>query len=317
MAYTRGVRKGELLATESAMYALYLRGSPYGFGVARRRWPLSLAALRSACPSLDDVAYALGCAGRLEESAALASSDALAWGLSVAESGRAFCALGPGYPAGWLEALGSAAPPCCWVRGRPPSAPAVGVVGSRLLSGEDREYAASAGALLIRQGRTLVSGGACGADSVVASAALGAGGGPRVVVIVPYGLDSAAAAKEVEGACVMSVCPPSASFNTGRAMERNALIYAYGRRAVVVRARLRLGGTWHGACDALRRGLGEVLVRSVRGDLASRALVALGGVALDRLDDLPAALARPIKLAQPELFGAWPVREISEGYLCA
>ncbi|MCH8978823.1 MAG: DNA-processing protein DprA [Armatimonadetes bacterium] len=314
------MRKGELLAIEATMYALYLRGSPYGFGVSRRGWPLTLAALRSACPTLDDVAYALRCAGRWEESAALSASDALCWGLSVAESGRALSAASPGYPGGWLHALGSAAPPCLWVRGRPPTAPAVGVVGSRLLDRGDREFAGSVGALLVRGGRTVVSGGAPGADSVVASAAVGAGGGTRAVVIAPYGLDSAAAVNnfaEAEGACVMSVCPPRATFTTGRAMERNALIYSYGRRAVVVRARLRCGGTWHGACDALRRGLGEVLVRLVPGDAASSALVALGGVGLRRLDDLPAALCRPVKLAQPELFGAGPVREASARYLCA
>jgi len=290
MTYTHVVRKGELLAIESAMYALYLRGSPYGHGLTRRRWPLALGALRSACPSLDDVGRALTEAGCWEEAAALGAGDALAWGLAVAESGGAFCAASPCYPAGWLRALGSGAPPCAWVRGRLPAAPAVGVVGSRCLERADQLFAARAGEILVGLGRTLVSGGAPGADSVVASAALGAGGGARVVVLAPTGLD---VAPDVGGACVVSVCPPSAAFSTGRAMERNALIYAYGRRALVVRARLRRGGTWHGACDALRRGLGEVIVHRIAGDPASGALVALGAVGLSCSGDLPAALARP------------------------
>lgn len=90
-------------------------------------------------------------------------------------------------------------------------------------------------------------------------------------------------------------------------MERNALIYAFGRRAVVVRPRLRKGGTWHGAVDALRRRLASVFVYG--DDDAGRALVNLGARPFGRIDELEGLLSEPVVAAQPSLFGALPVRE--------
>lgn len=74
-------------------------------------------------------------------------------------------------------------------------------------------------------------------------------------------------------------------------MERNALIYAISEHTVVVHARLNEGGTWSGARIALRRKLCSVLVRVRSDDPASRALIALGGVPLDRPEDLASAMA--------------------------
>ena len=295
------------------MCALYLRGSPVYCATHRRHWPVVLDLLLSSLPCIDDVALLLRDSGRYEESVCLLDPDGLAWGLGVVESGRAFTAASSVYPRGWSDALGAGAPPCAWVRGDVPLAPAVSVVGSRFLDRSDRAFASGLGSYLMSCGRTLVSGGAVGADSVAELAAIAAGDSPRVVEMLPCGLDRA---PERPGACQISVCAPSAEFTTGQAMERNALIYAYGRRTVVVRARLRAGGTWHGAADALRRGLGDVLVRTSRNDRASRALVGLGGVPIDAIDDLPAHLDRPVAVAQPCLFGARPVREPSALY-CA
>lgn len=305
------MHKGERLTIEAAMCALYLRGSPVYCATQRRHWPVVLDTLLTSLPCIDDVARSLRSAGRYEESCSLHGSDGLEWGLGVVESGRAFTAASPVYPRGWSDALGAAAPPCAWVRGDLPLAPAVGVVGSRVLDRSDRAFASGVGAYLMSCGRTLVSGGAVGADSVATLSAISAGDSPRVVELLPCGLERAAVRT---GACQISVCAPWDEFTTGQAMERNALIYAYGRRTVVVRARLRAGGTWHGAADALRRGLGDVLVRTSRNDRASRALVGLGGVPLCALDDLPVHLDRPVCVAQPGLFGATPVREPSAIY---
>ncbi len=297
--------KGERLVGEAALCALYLRGAPSVSGCSRRRWPLVADALRAVCPDATTLCDALRSRGLYDESAFLSAPGVLSWALDLCSSGRVLTFLGPHYALGWTAALGAGAPPCAWVRGVLPLAPAVGVVGSRCLDPSDRSFASGVGRLLMRSGRTLVSGGAVGADSVALDAALSCGGSSRCVAVLPHGLDNA---PPVAGVCQLSVCEPWATFTTGQAMERNALIYAFGRRTVVVRARLRAGGTWHGAADALRRRLGDVFVRSRRGDPASAALCALGAVGVSGVAALPALLERPIVTAQPGLFGASSVR---------
>jgi predicted Rossmann fold nucleotide-binding protein DprA/Smf involved in DNA uptake len=305
------VTKGERLASEAALCALYLRGAPVTGRSSRRRWPLVVDALRSACPSVPCVSDVLRGRGLYEESCVLADPHLMQWALDVCASSRALTCLDPLYPQGWLASLGSGAPPCVWVRGALPSAPAVGVVGSRVLTSSDRAFAAGTAQLLLSSGRALVSGGAVGADSVALSAALALGGEGRCVEVLPCGLD---AAPVRPGVCQLSVCEPWAAFTTGQAMERNALIYSFGRRAVVVRARLREGGTWHGAADALRRRLGSVLVRSLSSDPASRALVALGAVPVASLAALRPLLDSPVAPGQPALFGSSVVRAPAAAY---
>jgi hypothetical protein len=300
------VTKGERLVGEAALCALYLRGAPYASGCERRRWPLVADALLSLCPDVVTLSDALRSRGLYDEAAFLSPRCVTESALALCASGRVVTYLDPSYPRGWVESLGTGAPPCAWVHGALPVAPGVGVVGSRVLDHVDRSFAAGAGRLLMRTGRTLVTGGAVGADSVALSSALACGGASRCVVLLPYGLDQLA---PEPGVCYVSVCEPSAPFSTGQAMERNALIYAYGRRTVVVRARYRAGGTWHGASDALRRRLGAVYVRERSGDRAGAALCALGGVPLSGLGALAAALDRPLVPPQPALFGSSVVRE--------
>jgi hypothetical protein len=300
------VTKGERLVGEAALCALYLRDAPSASGCERRRWPLVADALSSLCPDVASLPDALRSRGLYDEAAFLSSGCALGPALELCASGRVVTFLDPTYPRGWVESLGTAAPPCAWVRGALPAAPGVGVVGSRTLDHLDRSFAAGVGRLLMRSGRTLVTGGACGADTVALSAALQCGGASRSVVLLPYGLDHLVAEP---GVCYVSVCEPSAAFTTGQAMERNSLIYAYGRRAVVVRARYRVGGTWHGASDAMRRRLGVVYVRERAGDRACSSLCSLGGVAVAGTGALGAALERPSVPPQPALFGSSVVRE--------
>ncbi|MEA2553228.1 MAG: hypothetical protein QOJ65_1404 [Fimbriimonadaceae bacterium] len=84
-------------------------------------------------------------------------------------------------------------------------------------------------------------------------------------------------------------------------MERNALLYALGDAALIVRAQFKTGGTWHGAIDAHRRRLTRLIVREDPSNPAHRALVALGAVPLSRPEELALALrAGPM---QGELVG--------------
>jgi hypothetical protein len=298
------VTKGERLVADAALCALYLRGAPFARCVQRRRWPLVVGALRSSVPSLSSLAASLRAHGLYDEASLLADDAVLQWALGVCSRGESVTFLSSEYPRGWAESLGAASPPCLWVRGALPAAPAVAVVGSRELDPVDRSFAVAVGRLLMRTGRTLVTGGAVGADTVALDAALAAGGSSRCVVVLPCGLERAPL---VPGVCHLSVCEPWAEFTTGQAMERNALVYAYGRRAVVVRASLRQGGTWHGAVEALRRRLGAVCVRS--GSEASAALCALGAQPVSGVGALAPLLEAPLAEPQPALFGALPVRE--------
>ncbi len=295
--------KGERLVGEVALVALYLRGAPFVRGVQRRRWPLVVDAVRGSCADLCTLPDALRSLGLWDEAALLSDSAVMDWALSQCSSGSVLTFFDPAYPLGWTSSLGAGAPPCLWRRGALPHAPPVAVVGSRVLDAVDRSLAAGLGRLLMRRGRTLVSGGAVGADSVAMDAALSCGDQPRCVEVLPCGLDSVVAR---EGVCQLSACEPWATFTPGQAMERNALLYAFGRRTFVVRARLRTGGTWHGAVDALRRRLGAVHV--CERDEASSALVRLGARGFGRLTEVPALLESPVPEPQPTLFGANVVR---------
>jgi hypothetical protein len=92
-----------------------------------------------------------------------------------------------------------------------------------------------------------VSGGAAGCDTAFGRAAHGAGG--EVVHILPHGINFMLADQQGYG---ISVCPPNEPFSSGRAMERNSLIYAFGHVTVVCSTRYRQGGTWQGAVTALK-----------------------------------------------------------------
>ncbi len=295
MGILPGMEKGELKVVASAMAALYLRGSPYARAIRRRNWVRVQDALCRAAPKLGQVAPALKDAGLWDEASALADGRALDWGNDQVEAGRVLTVVSAGYPARWIQVLGACAPPCAWIQGQCPVGPMVSVTGNRCLDSRDRSFARSLGAAVMSCGHCLVTGGAIGSDSVAALSALGAGGAGRVLFIIPCGLS---AVQVPPGVVAISVCEPSASFSAGQAMERNTLIYAASERAVVVRARYREGGTWTGATDAVRRTLCELLVRRIAGDQASDALIRLGAVSVDTIEDVVARLKQPMAPAQ-------------------
>lgn len=138
-------------------------------------------------------------------------------------------------------------------------------------------------------------------------------GGPRSVGRGEDGAVAALAKVEAglvrEGRTVLSVAGWGEPFRAALAMERNTLIYAACPWTVVVAARLKQGGTWTGATEALRRGLTTVLVGQ-DGSEAARALVALGGVPLrwwedgtEQAEGLRAAMAVERGAGQGGLFG--------------
>ncbi|HRI43754.1 MAG TPA: DNA-processing protein DprA [Fimbriimonadaceae bacterium] len=270
---------------EIALAALYLAGGP-PVGSLPRRWPAVLSLLRLRDARLGEAASILRQAGLWAEALVLETPGRVAWAEAEFSRGRVLTAASPAYPARWL-AMGAGGPAALNCRGEMPCGPFVGVVGSRRLSAEDRRFAAAVAESAAAAGFALVSGGAIGADRAAARSVAAIGGG--IAEIFPSGLRFAT---RLGGACALSLCAWDEPFSPRRAMERNAVIYSLADATVVVRARFREGGTWHGAVGALRRRA-RVLVRPDSGCPAARALLALGAEPLSSAAELAGHMAAP------------------------
>ncbi len=282
------------------MAALYLRGVPGGWA-DRRRWPFALTAMQAAGGAtrralvaalheagLQDEATAVGCTLRWGH-----ASDAIEKGAAIAVSAENF-------PARLLRVLGVGAPAAVWSNGSsiPAGVRYAAVVGTREPDDDQGGAADSVTTRLIEAGYVPVSGGAKGVDQVARMTSLGCGS-PWLEWLPcgPIALGGRGWS--------LSVNASGTPFGTASAMERNALIYASAEFAVVIGPRFREGGTWHGACAALRRRLCPVLVLQEETNLATRALVALGAIPLFPGECPVEVLAsrgpsqKPLPLAEP------------------
>ena len=155
------------------------------------------------------------------------------------------------YP--WLlrHRLGLESPGCLWAKGDLSllNTPTIALVGSRDLREENRKFAEEVGIQAARQGLTLVSGNARGADKTAQNACLNAGG--RVISIVA---DELAKHQQQERILYISEDGFDEPFSTQRAISRNRCIHALGRMVFVAQANLYKGGTWDGTVKNLRHG---------------------------------------------------------------
>ena len=159
--------------------------------------------------------------------------------------------LTPDYPRRILEALGDDAPGCIWARGDLSllERPGIALVGSRELRPENRRFAREAGTQAARQGLTLISGNARGADRTAQDAALAAGGG--VISIVA---DLLTDHVPVKGILYLSEEGYDLEFSSQRALSRNRCIHALGLSAIAAQCSMQTGGTWDGSVKNLRFG---------------------------------------------------------------
>lgn len=277
-------------------------------------------------------------AGLWEEAALMDEPGRLAWAEKLVRCGRVLTVFDGAYPAGWLEGLGSLAPPAVWCEGAV-GGDRIGVVGSRELPVDCGEWAETLGGWLVSHGRGVVTGGAWGADRRAGQGAFDWGGEEAVVHVLPCGLESGEMSHRGLNGCLVSIFDPRARFSGAQAMVRNRLIYAWSQRTIVVHSRRGVGGTWNGATDALRRGLGQVIAvtqgrgqigtgsgsyclggipQREPGDEGNRGLIALGAVELEMdygwSDQLEFLMRKPLERGQLDLFGATVVREAFEGY---
>ena len=188
------------------------------------------------------------------------------------------------YPLLLRQRLGQDSPGCLWAKGDLSllHTPAVSLVGSRDLGEENRRFSQAVGRYAARQGLTLVSGNARGADKAAQNACLAAGG--NVISIVA---DSLSSHEQRERVLYLSEEDYDADFSAQRAISRNRCIHTLGRMVFVAQANLEKGGTWNGTVKNLRSGWSSVVCFQ-DGSEASRRLQDLGAwlIGIEDLKDM-------------------------------
>lgn len=187
----------------------------------------------------------------------------------------------PRYPLRARKALGLDAPGCLWAKGNLAllDTPMVALVGSRELAEKNREFAREVGTQAAKQGYTLVSGNARGADKTAQQACLAAGG--QVISVVADSLESHRSRERV---LYLSEDSFDFPFSAQRALSRNRVIHSLGEKTFVAQATLHMGGTWDGTVKNLRHGWSSVFCLD-DGSEAAKELLQLGAV-LVGLSDL-------------------------------
>jgi len=190
----------------------------------------------------------------------------------------------------------------------------IAVVGSRDITPEHLAFTQQLGENIASDGKSVVSGGARGADEAAMLGALASDG--TVIGILADGLlrasNSAKYRPSLMNGNLVLISPfnPEAGFEPGNAMARNKYIYCLADAAVVINATKDKGGTWSGAIENLKHGWVPLWIKS-NADRSSgnAALVDKGGHWLPEhsvsFGSLTRAATTPA--AEPDsLFGAKP-----------
>ena len=151
----------------------------------------------------------------------------------------------------------------------------ISLVGARVLPERNIAFAELIGTLAAKEGYTLVSGGAVGADTAAQNACLAAAG--RVICFVPDALKRYCVQKNV------LFCSDEGwefAFSSARALRRNHFIHALGEKTFVARCTHTRGGTWSGTSYNLQHGLSEVYILddNVEG---AKVLCSMGAISVD------------------------------------
>lgn len=184
------------------------------------------------------------------------------------------------YPLSVRQKLGLDAPGCLWAKGDVSllQTPVISLVGSRELRMPNEEFARRVGQEAAKQGFTLVSGNARGADKAAQRACLAEGG--RVISVVADSLESH---RSREGVLFLSEDSFDLPFTAQRALSRNRVIHSISPRTFVAQATMHTGGTWDGTEKNLRHGWSSVFCFD-DGSGAARELIQLGAVPVDFLE---------------------------------
>ena len=161
------------------------------------------------------------------------------------------------FPRKLREQLGARCPAALFCRGdlRLLQRPCISVVGSRHLAQPGAQFAAQAGCLAAKEGFTLCSGDAMGADRTAQEACLSNGGSVLIfpateLVYCPVRENVLYAA---EGGFELG-------FSAQRALGRNRFIHAMGEKTLVAQTGFGKGGTWSGSLDNLQHEYSPLFV---------------------------------------------------------
>ena len=160
------------------------------------------------------------------------------------------------YPQTLRKRLGLEAPGSLWTKGNLDilDTPAVSLVGSRELMAENREFAREVGRQAARQGYTLISGNARGADREAQESCLAYGG--HVISVVADRLQEHT---ERENVLYLSEDGHDLPFSAQRAHSRNRVIHALPTLGVfVAQCSFYTGGTWYGTEKNLKNNWSKV-----------------------------------------------------------
>ncbi len=190
------------------------------------------------------------------------------------------------YPVALRNRLGLDSPGVLWAKGDLSllNTPAIALVGSRTLRSANREFAKEVGWQAAKQGMTLVSGNARGADINAQNACLEAGG--KVISVVA---DSLEECSPKENVLYLSEDVFDGAFSAQRALSRNRVIHCLAIKTFVAQCNLEKGGTWDGTTKNLQKGWSSVFCFD-DGSIAMQELIRLGAtsVTLSQLSDMSA-----------------------------
>ena len=159
------------------------------------------------------------------------------------------------YPLAVRQRLGLDAPGCLWAKGDVSlfATQKISLVGSRELRDDNRLFAEMVGREAAKQGITLVSGNATGADRTAQEACVAAGG--RVICVVA---DELMKCPLTENILYLSEDGFDLPFSAQRALSRNRVIHTLGYLTFVAQCTMGTGGTWDGTTRNLRNGWSPV-----------------------------------------------------------
>lgn len=199
-----------------------------------------------------------------------------------------------GYPLVLRQRLAMESPGVLWAKGDLEllDNPKIALVGSRDLNDNNAAFAREVGIQAARQGYTLVSGNARGADRTAQEACLNAGG--SVIVVVA---DSLIRQNGQDRVLYLSEEDYDQEFSAQRALSRNRVIHALAQMTFVAQSSYQTGGTWDGTVRNLQGGWSDVFCFD-DGSAAAQQLCQMGAspVAMQDLQELNALQQKEINL---------------------
>ncbi|MBK7210546.1 MAG: DNA-protecting protein DprA [Xanthomonadales bacterium] len=174
----------------------------------------------------------------------------------------------PDYPSRLKRLLKTDAPPVLFGTGNRTllDRGGIAVVGSRDITSEDLAFTEKLGEKIALGGKSVVSGGARGADEAAMLGALASEG--TVIGVLADSLLRASNSATYRSALMdgnlvlISPFNPEAGFDVGNAMARNKYIYCLADAAVVISTSKSKGGTWSGAIENLKHGWIPLWIKS-------------------------------------------------------